>query len=121
MAIVCIVVLNFCEKDFLLLTDVPNMVSLEEHIYSLTYSESLFGELFMTNDNAPYVSLKNAFDKLFFGVEINYEYCLLTIDCNAVAVLEIAIRCLIPMPETCTECHILLVLLYCLLLKVLII
>ena len=110
------------KKDFLLLTDVPNMVSLEENIYSLTYSESLFGELFMTNDNAPYVSLKNAFDKLFFGVEINYEYCLLIVmQLQCLKVLEIAIRCLIPMPETCTECHILLVLLYCLLLKVLII
>ena len=64
------------------------MVSSEETIYALTYSESLTGELFMINDNGPYVSLKNAFDELFYGIEINYEYCLLTIDCSTVAVFK---------------------------------
>ena len=81
------------KHDFLLLTDVPNMVSLEGNIYSLTCSDSLFGELFMTNDSENYVTLKNAFDKLFFGVEINYEYCLLTIDCNTVAVFKTIGNC----------------------------
>ena len=75
-------------KKYFFVVDMHDMVSLEEKIYSLTYSESLTGELFMINDNGPYVSLKNAFDELFYGIEINYEYCLLTIDCSTVAVFK---------------------------------
>ena len=78
------------KKDFLLLTDVPNMVSLDEKTYALTYSESLTGELSMTCDDGPYVCLKNAFRNLFSGVETNYESCLLTIDCNTVAVFKMS-------------------------------
>ena len=36
------------KKDFLLLTDVPNMILLDEKTYALTYSESLTGELSLT-------------------------------------------------------------------------
>ena len=64
------------------------MVSLDEKIYALTYSESLTGEMYMSNNNGPYVTLKNAFDDLFYAVEINYECCLLTIDCSTVAVFK---------------------------------
>ena len=62
------------------------MVSLDKKTYALTYSESLTGKLFMTRDSGPYFCLKNAFTNLFSGVETNYESCLLTIDCNTVAV-----------------------------------
>ena len=76
------------KKDFLLLTDVPNMISINKQTYALTYSESLTGELFMTCDSGPYVCLKNAFTNLFLGEETNYTCCLLTIDCNTVAVFK---------------------------------
>ena len=76
-------------KKDLLLTDVPAMVSLNEKTYNLTYSgESLSGELFMTDNNGPYISLKNAFTEIFFGGETNCECSLLTIDCNTVAVFN---------------------------------
>ena len=77
-------------KDFLLLTDVPSMVSINDKTYALTYRESLTGELFMTCHAGPYVCLKNAFTNLFFGLETNYECCLLTIDCNSVAVFKMS-------------------------------
>ena len=77
-------------KDFLLLTDVPSMVSINDKTYALTYSESLTGELSMTCDAGPYVCLKNAFTNLFFGLETNYEYCLLTIVCNSIAVFKMS-------------------------------
>ena len=77
------------KKYFLLLTDVPAMVSLNEKTYNLTYSgESLSGELFMTDNNGPYISLKNAFTEIFFGGETNCECSLLTIDCNTVSVFN---------------------------------
>ena len=72
-------------KDFLLLTDIPIacMISaINDKTYALTYSESLTGELSMTCDARLYVSLKNAFTNVFFGLETNYECCLLTIDCS---------------------------------------
>ena len=76
-------------KKDLLLTDVPAMVSLNEKTYNLTYSgESLSGQLFMTDNNGPYISLKNAFTEIFFGGETNCECSLLTIDCNTVAVFN---------------------------------
>ena len=77
------------KKYFLLLTDVPAMVSLNEKTYNLTYSgESLSGELFMTDNNGPYISLKNAFTEIFLGGETSYECSLLTIDCNTVSVFN---------------------------------
>ena len=76
------------KKDLLLLTDVPGMVSINEETYILTYSESLTGEMYMSNNNGPYVTLKTAFDQLFYGVEIYYECCLLTIDCSTITVFK---------------------------------
>ena len=43
------------KKDFLLLTDVPNMVLLDEKTYALTYSELLTGELCMSCNNGAYI------------------------------------------------------------------
>ena len=36
-------------NDYLLLTDVPDMVSIFDKVYSLQYSESFTGSLFMTS------------------------------------------------------------------------
>ena len=81
------------KKDLLLLTDVLDMVSISDKTYILTYSESLTGEMYMSNNNGPYVTLKNAFNELFYGIEINYECCLLTIDCSTVAVFKNTGQC----------------------------
>ena len=39
------------KKDFLLLTDVPNIVLLDVKTYALTYSELVTSELSMTSNN----------------------------------------------------------------------
>ena len=52
---------------FLLLTDIPSMVSINDKIYALTYSKSFTGKLSMTCDASPCVCLNNAFTNLFFG------------------------------------------------------
>jgi hypothetical protein len=75
-------------KPFLLLTDLPEMVSIFDKIYYLQYSNPFAGDLFMTTDNLPHYSLENALNNLFFNSQLNYRYCLLTIDCNTVAILK---------------------------------
>ena len=45
-------------NDYLLLTDVPDMVSIFVKVYSLQHSESFTGNLFMTSNIGPYMSLR---------------------------------------------------------------
>ena len=66
------------KKFFLLLTDVPNMVLLDEKTYALTYNESLTGELSMRCNNGAYVCLKNAFTNLFSADLFKYAVSLST-------------------------------------------
>ena len=75
-------------KTFLLLTDVPEMLSVSDKIYYLQYSDSYAGDLFRTTNNLPYYSLENALNSLFLNSELNYQHCLLTIDCNTVAIFK---------------------------------
>ena len=51
---------NSVNKDLLLLTDVPEMISANGNIYNLHYSESYTGALFMTHNDEPYYSLESA-------------------------------------------------------------
>ncbi len=76
-------------KNFLLLTDVPEMVSVSDKIYHLQYSDSFNGDLFRSVA-LPYYSLQNALNHLFLSSQINYRCCLLTIDCNTVAIFKTA-------------------------------
>ena len=46
-------------NDYLLFTDVPCIVSLYNKVYTLQYSESLTGCLFMTSNNGPCSTLQN--------------------------------------------------------------
>ena len=46
-------------NDYLLLPDVPCVVSLYNKVYTLQYSESLTGSVLMTSNNGPYMSLQN--------------------------------------------------------------
>ena len=52
-------------NDYLLLTDVPDMVSIFVKVYSLQYGESFTGSLFMTSNIAPYMSLRNSLLEVF--------------------------------------------------------
>ena len=64
--------------------------------------------------NYPWHVIKTAFANLFSGVETNYEGCLLTIDCNTVAVFKMSnnnfkvfdsnSRDLYGMPSICRKC-----------------
>ena len=52
---------NSVNKSYLLLTDVPEMVSIFNKIYQLQYSDSLGGNLFMETTNLPYYCLEMLF------------------------------------------------------------
>ena len=52
-------------NDYLLLTDVPHIVSICNKVYILEYSESLTGSLFLTSNNGPYMTLQNSLQLLF--------------------------------------------------------
>ena len=77
-------------NDLLLLTDVPCVVSLYNKVYTLQYSESLAGSLFLTLNNGPYMSLQNSLIKVFSSSGLNYNCCLLTAGINTVAVFKIS-------------------------------
>ena len=72
-------------NDYLLLIDVPCIVSIYNKVYTLEYTESLTGNVFMISSNGPYMSLQNS---LFSNCELNYNCCLLTIGINTVAVIK---------------------------------
>ncbi|CAB4003438.1 ATP-dependent DNA helicase PIF1 [Paramuricea clavata] len=73
------------QKDFLLLTDVPEILSINNDTFNLEYSDSFSGALWMEYNNEPYVTLEHAFHEVFDAG--NYKACLLTIRANTVAVL----------------------------------
>ena len=74
--------------DYLLLTDVTNTVSIFDKAYSLQYSESFTGSLFMTSNIGPYMSLRNSPLEVFSNSQQNYNCCLSTIGINTVAVFK---------------------------------
>lgn len=71
-------------QDFLLLTEVPEFVAIDNHTFHLAHSESFSGALFMTINNYPYVTLEHACNEIFFN--LHYKSCLLTIGMNTVAI-----------------------------------
>ena len=75
-------------NDYLLLTDVPVMVSIFDKVCTLQYSESLSGSLFMTLNNGPYMTLKNALVQVFLNFQGNYNCCLITIGIQTVAIFK---------------------------------
>ena len=81
---------NSIRKDFLLLTEVPEMISLSNNIYTLQYSEPYAGSVFMTVSNEPFMTLEDALKKIFLASQLDYTYALLTIGCNTVAILKIS-------------------------------
>ena len=57
-------------------------------VYSLQYSESFTGSLFMTSNIGPYMSLRNSPLGVFSNSQQNYNCCLLAIGINTVAVFK---------------------------------
>ena len=84
-------------QTFLLLCELPENVSIFNINFSLHYSESLAGNVkgHLINSTAqvdeglhPYVSLMEALESIFSCM--NYESCLLTVECNTVAIFKIS-------------------------------
>ena len=75
-------------NDYLLLTDVPDMVSIFDKVYSIQYSESFTGSLFMSSNSGTYMSLRNSLLEVFSNSRRNYTCCLLTVGINTVAVFK---------------------------------
>ena len=71
---------------FLLLTDVPEFILVDDEVYYLHYSDSFADDVHMITDNEPFYSLTSAPNKIFSHSELNYRHCLLTVDCNTVAI-----------------------------------
>ena len=61
-------------KDFLLLTDVPELVEVDNDTFCLEYSESFSGALCMTVNDDPYVTLEHAFNEIFFTTNYNSKF-----------------------------------------------
>ena len=74
--------------DYLLLADVANTVSIFDKVYSLQYSESFTGSLFMISTIGRYMSLRNSPLEALSNSQRNYNCCLLTIGINTVAVFK---------------------------------
>ena len=72
-------------KSYLLLTDVPGFVDMDNHVFNLQYSDSFSGSLQMSKNSQPYVTLEHALNEVF--VSLHYNSCLLTIGMNTVAIL----------------------------------
>ena len=72
-------------KNYLLLTDVPEFVDMNNSTFHLQYSDSFSGVLLMTANNYPFVTLENALNEVFHC--LNYKSCLLTIGMNTVAII----------------------------------
>ena len=81
---------NSIRKDFLLLTKVPEMISLSNNIYILQYNDSYTGSVFMTVSNEPYMTLEDSLKRLFLPSQSDYNQALLTIGCNTVAIFKIS-------------------------------
>ena len=79
---------NSVKKSYLLLTDVPEMVSVFDGIYCMQYGDPFAGDLFVGNTTLPFYSLKDSFDNLFKETCLNYQHCMLTIGCNTVAIFK---------------------------------
>ena len=71
-------------NDYLLLTDVPSMVSMYHKVLTLHYSDSLAGSLHLTSNHGPNMSHEDSLRDVFS----NYSCYLLTIGIGTVAVLK---------------------------------
>ena len=75
-------------NDYLLLTDVPDMVSIFDKVYSIQYSDSFTGSLLMSSNSGPYMSIRNSLLEVFSNSRRNHTCYLLTVGINTVAVFK---------------------------------
>ena len=68
------------------------MVSVDDRMYYLQYSDIQYGDLFIATKILPHYSLAIALNNLFFYFHLNYKHCLLTIDCNTVSIFKTSER-----------------------------
>jgi hypothetical protein len=54
------------------------------------YSDPFGGDLFMEAATLPYYLLENVLNNIFGDTHLNYQHCLLTIDCSTVAIFKSA-------------------------------
>ena len=83
-------------------------------VYSLQYGASFSGDVFKLSDDEPFYTLKTALNKIFSPTELNCQHCLLTMDCNTVAIFMISegtykifdsySRDLYGIPDPCGKC-----------------
>lgn len=52
------------------------MISLSNNIYTLQYSESYAGSVFMTVSNEPFLALEDALNKIFLSSQLDYNSAL---------------------------------------------
>ena len=69
-------------KDRILLSELPSELSINSECYILTYGESMAGGVNMLNGSDCYFSLFEALS----CVRLEFSSCLLTIECNTVAI-----------------------------------
>ena len=72
-------------KSYLLLTDVPEFVDIDNHSFNVQYSDSFSGAVHMSQVSLPYVTLEHALNEVF--ISLHYNSCLLTIGMNTVAIM----------------------------------
>ena len=93
-------------NDYLLLTDVPHIVSICNKVYILEYSESLTGSLFLTSNNGPYMTLQNSLTEAFSNCQLNYNCCLLeSIQLQCLRIPSKALKLLMLIPGICMGCR----------------
>lgn len=71
-------------NDYLLVTDVPSMVSMYHKVFTLHYSDSLAGNLHLTSNHGPNMSHEDPLSDVFS----NYSCCLLAMGIDTVAALK---------------------------------
>ena len=57
----------------MLLTELPEMISVVNKVYHLQYSDSFLGDIFMITDSEPFYSLTSGLNKLFSYSQLNYK------------------------------------------------
>ena len=72
-------------KSYLLLTDVPEFVDINNRAFNLQYSNSFSAALHMSEGSLPYVTLEHALNEVF--VSLHNNSCLLTVGMNTVAIM----------------------------------
>ena len=72
-------------KSYLLLTDVPEFVDIDNRAFNLQFGDSFSGALHLSQDSPPHVTLEHALNEVF--VSLHYNSCLLTIGMNTVAIM----------------------------------